>query len=260
MSVSDPDSSRARWVFLPVLGAALVHAPILRFDLLPGLRRPISQRLFAANKTWRLGGTLDAERLASRRPIDGTLVFKLFDERRLPYRLAFTGDDGKRYELSGQKEWSGLAPVESITLLTASLYDEAGEELGRATLRFDLRADWVRWMKSFRIRLFPQGRRDGAPDFGAVALGALAVGAVAMGKLALGQLAPGRAEARGWSQHLQPWWVPGRPQCGPPPPSFSVPPGTGTISRSPNTATIWARAASSSGEPATGTTTPPFGR
>jgi hypothetical protein len=111
-------------------------------------------RRFAANKTWRLRGTLDAEHLASRRPLDGTLVFKLFDERRLPYRLSFTGDDGKRYELSGQKEWSGLAPFESITLLPASLYDDAGEELGRATLRFDLRADWARWMKSFRIHLF----------------------------------------------------------------------------------------------------------
>jgi hypothetical protein len=123
----------------------------------PDLRR------LAASKTWRLRGTLDAERLASRREIHGTLVFRLFDERRLPYRLAFTGDDGRRYELSGQKEWSGLAPVESITLLPASLYDAAGAELGRATLRFDLRADWAQWMKSFRISLFPQGRRDGAP-------------------------------------------------------------------------------------------------
>jgi hypothetical protein len=124
----------------------------------PDLRR------FATNKTWRLRGTLDADRLASRSAVRGTILFKLFDERRLPYRLAFTGDDGKRYELSGQKEWSGLAPVESITLLPASLYDEAGEELGRATLRFDLRSDWARWMKSFRIRLFPQGPRDGAPS------------------------------------------------------------------------------------------------
>jgi hypothetical protein len=119
-------------------------------------------RRLAASKTWSLRGTLDAEGLASARTVHGSLVFKLFDERRLPYRLAFTGDDGKRYELSGQKEWSGLAPLESITLLPASLYDETGEELGRATLRFDLRADWARWMKSFRISLFPQGRRDGA--------------------------------------------------------------------------------------------------
>ncbi len=114
-------------------------------------------RRFAVDKTCRLHGTLDAEGLASGRAVEGTLVFRLIEDRRLPYRLAFTGDDGKRYELSGQKEWSGLAPFQSITLLPATLYDEAGEELGRATLRFDLRADWARWMKSFRIRLFSEG-------------------------------------------------------------------------------------------------------
>jgi hypothetical protein len=110
-------------------------------------------RQFARNKSWRIAGTIDAEGLASRKPLDGTLAFKLLDERRLPYRFTFVGDDGRGYELSGQKEWSGLSPIESMTLLPASLYDERGEELARATLRFDLRSDWGRWMKSFRLRL-----------------------------------------------------------------------------------------------------------
>jgi hypothetical protein len=110
-------------------------------------------RRFALDKTCRLRGTLDAERLAAGRVLEGLVAFKLLDEGRVPYRVAFTGDDGKRYELSGQKEWSSLAPLESITLLPATLYDTAGEELGRATLRFDLRSDWARWMKSFRILL-----------------------------------------------------------------------------------------------------------
>jgi hypothetical protein len=111
-------------------------------------------RRFAADKTWRLQGTVDAERLATARGVQGALVFRLLDERRLPYRVTFQGDDGRRYELSGQKEWSGFAPVESITLLPATLYDDGGDEVGRATLRFDLRADWARWMKSFRIHFF----------------------------------------------------------------------------------------------------------
>ena len=38
-------------------------------------------------------------------------------------------------------------------LLPASLYDASGEEIGRATLRFDLRADLGRWLKSFRVHL-----------------------------------------------------------------------------------------------------------
>jgi len=43
----------AAWTFLPVLGAPILHAPVLRWDLLPGLQRPISRRWFGANKTWR---------------------------------------------------------------------------------------------------------------------------------------------------------------------------------------------------------------
>jgi hypothetical protein len=114
-------------------------------------------RRFLHDKTWRLRGTITAERIASERELQGTLVFKLIDERRLPCRFLFTGDDGRRYELSGQKEWSGLAPLESITLLPASLYDHLGKEIGRANLRFDWRADGTQWMKSFRLHLLERG-------------------------------------------------------------------------------------------------------
>ena len=116
--------------------------------------RAADLRRFARDKTWHITGTIDAEGLATARALDGTLVFKLVDERRLPYRFRFTGDDGRPYELSGQKEYSGLAPLESLTLLPASLYDEAGEEIARATLRFDARSDLGRWLKSFRLHLF----------------------------------------------------------------------------------------------------------
>jgi hypothetical protein len=108
---------------------------------------------FIRTRTWALAGTIDAEGLARSREVEGTLRFALIQERRVPYRFAFRGDDGRLYELSGQKEWTGLAPVTSMTLLPATLRDERGEELGRATLRFDLRADWADWMRSFRMRL-----------------------------------------------------------------------------------------------------------
>lgn len=41
-------------VLLPVLGAPLLHAPVLRWDLLPGLKRPLDggRDLFGDNKTW----------------------------------------------------------------------------------------------------------------------------------------------------------------------------------------------------------------
>lgn len=50
----------ALWIFLPVLGAPLLHAPVLRWDLLPALKRPLDggrtwrgRRILGDNKTWR---------------------------------------------------------------------------------------------------------------------------------------------------------------------------------------------------------------
>src|SRR5260370_16076288 len=71
-------------------------------------------RRFARDKTWRITGTVDVEGLATARPLEATLAFKLLDEQRLPYRLAFEGDDRARYALSGHKELSALAPLDSM--------------------------------------------------------------------------------------------------------------------------------------------------
>lgn len=50
----------ALWLFLAVLGAPLLHAPVLRWDLLRSLKRPLDggatiggRRLLGDNKTWR---------------------------------------------------------------------------------------------------------------------------------------------------------------------------------------------------------------
>jgi hypothetical protein len=110
---------------------------------------------FARHRVMHLSGTMDADRLASDSPLEGSLAMKLLDERRIAYRVAFHGDDGRAYELSGQQEWSGLSPVASLTLLPASLYDGGGREIGRAMLRFDFWSDWKRWLKSFRLRWAP---------------------------------------------------------------------------------------------------------
>src|SRR4051812_12724010 len=50
----------ALWTLLPVIGAPLAHAPVLRFDLLRSLKRPMDggrtvggRRILGDNKTWR---------------------------------------------------------------------------------------------------------------------------------------------------------------------------------------------------------------
>lgn len=47
-------------LFVPVVGAPILHGPVLALDLLPGLKRPLDggatfrgRRLFGDNKTWR---------------------------------------------------------------------------------------------------------------------------------------------------------------------------------------------------------------
>ena len=79
-----PRRTSPGWVFLPALGAPLAHAPVLRWNLLPTLRRPISRRLFGENKTWRgalvmTGGTVAATLALHRLPTY---------RRRLPEPLA----------------------------------------------------------------------------------------------------------------------------------------------------------------------------
>jgi hypothetical protein len=71
-------AARPAWAFLPTLGGALAHAPLLRYDLLPSLKRPLDlgaapggTRLFGDNKTIRgalamAGGTLAATVLLHR--------------------------------------------------------------------------------------------------------------------------------------------------------------------------------------------------
>ena len=107
---------------------------------------------FARSKNLQVKGTVHAEGITSAGVIEGAVSFRLLSERRIPYRLSFTGEDDRRYVLSGQREWSALGPVDSLTILEAGLYDESGDEVGRVTLRFDLRADLASWMKSFRLR------------------------------------------------------------------------------------------------------------
>ena len=108
-------------------------------------------RKFLVDRIWKIEGTIDVDGIARARPLKGSLGFRLLDERRLPYRFTFVGDDGKTYEFAGQKDWSPLAPVETMEVLPATLY-EGGKEVGRATLRFDARNDLVSFLRSFRLK------------------------------------------------------------------------------------------------------------
>lgn len=109
-------------------------------------------RDFVSTRTAEIHGNVELDGFAKKTALTGTLAFKI-DERRLPYEFTFEADDGKTYKFRGQKDFSVFSVADSISTLPASLYDAEGKERGRALVRFDLRADTGKLLKSFRLRL-----------------------------------------------------------------------------------------------------------
>lgn len=106
---------------------------------------------FLGNTVARLHGTVLAEGLTRGAKFEGTLgLGELFRERRLPYHFTFRGDDGRDYHFDGTKEVSLLDLPRSMTTLPGYLHDDAGHEVGRAVLRFDLRSDLVSFLRSWK--------------------------------------------------------------------------------------------------------------
>lgn len=116
-----------------------------------GLRRFLRDRRVNAR------GTVHAEGLAENggegAVLYGTLAMRLFDEKRIPYDLSFEGDDGRTYRLRGQRDFFVHDAVDSLTILPASIYDDRGDEVARAVLRFDPKTELLATVKSFRPRV-----------------------------------------------------------------------------------------------------------
>ncbi len=106
---------------------------------------------FAHDPVARIEGRVVLEGFADDAPLVGSLAFRLAQQKRLTYDFAFVGNDRSPYRFRGQKDLTPLAIVESFTTLSGSLYDEGRREIGRATLRFDLRSDLRKLLRSFRI-------------------------------------------------------------------------------------------------------------
>ena len=121
-----------------------------------GMRRFLVERRLDAKGTAFIEGVAEGD-AGQGQPVFGTLVWQLLDEKRVPYDLELEGDDGKHYRLRGQRDFYMHDAFDSLTILPASLYDEAGDEIGRAKLRFDPRTQLPLTLKSIRPRLFVKG-------------------------------------------------------------------------------------------------------
>lgn len=121
-------------------------------------------RRFARERRLHADGVIVAEGLAENggagRSISGSIHWKLFDEKRVPYTLTFKGDDERTYHLRGQRDFFVYNAIGSLTSMTASLYDDREEEIGRATLDFEPRMEIPALVKTFRPRLRLRARTE----------------------------------------------------------------------------------------------------
>jgi hypothetical protein len=125
-----------------------------------GRDRPMTFTLRVRSPRWasflrrreaEIEGEVDAEGFADHRHLRGTLGLDPLVTRTLPYAFRFTGNDGMAYTFAGHKTLRVGRLVESMTVLPGAIYDAAGEAVGSALLRFDLRSDLGRFLRSFRL-------------------------------------------------------------------------------------------------------------
>jgi hypothetical protein len=96
-------------------------------------------------------GDVTMDGFATDAAVVGELTIDPILGRRIAYSFEFSGDDGKRYRLAGQKDITPLRPVESMTVLPAQIFDERGDVIATADLKFPLDelpkflASWRPW-------------------------------------------------------------------------------------------------------------------
>ena len=102
-----------------------------------------------------LEGTLDMEGFADDVPISGTIEIRVLFGRLIRYDFSFLGNDGAAYRLAGQKDIRFTDFASTMTNLGATITDSRGQEVARAQVAFDLRADLLPFLISWKPRFAP---------------------------------------------------------------------------------------------------------
>ena len=131
----------------------------VEWDDQPGHKHPFkfeitahadSTRRHFANGKANVRGVISAPPRAQSADAEGTIVIRPIGQRIIRYELSFLADDGKRYEMVGQKDISWRHPVDSLTTLPAEIRDETGRRVGTCLTRFDYKHDLWSFLRSFR--------------------------------------------------------------------------------------------------------------
>ena len=100
-----------------------------------------------------LEGTLDMEKVADDVPITGTMEIRPVLGKVIRYDFSFTGNDGQPYRFSGQKDIRLSDLLGSMTTLRGAVTDAGGEQIASATLKFDVKADLLPFLVSWKPAL-----------------------------------------------------------------------------------------------------------
>jgi hypothetical protein len=113
-------------------------AGTIEWDAYPGVQHPFSFEVTAEAASTRgylqngkaaLRGVVHAPPLVEVADADGTITIRPIGERIIRYELQFEGDDGKLYELVGQKDIRWRAPLRSFTYLPAEILVRPAQRL-----------------------------------------------------------------------------------------------------------------------------------
>lgn len=124
----------------------------------PGEERPLQLKLRgffplrrALSRVADIEGTVDAEGLATRRRVVGTLAFRIVQGGRLIYELRFDGDDGRERRFQGETELMLQRPKRSLERVFGRIFDDDAEE-ARVILHDPLEESIPRIVRSLRTR------------------------------------------------------------------------------------------------------------
>lgn len=125
----------------------------------PGAKHPFSFDVTVAAESTRshlrdgkatLRGVVHAPPLTRAAAAQGVITIRPIGQRIIHYQLRFTADDGKTYELIGQKDIRLRTLVRSFTYLPADILDLEHRRIGTCEVRFDLARDGWSFLRSFR--------------------------------------------------------------------------------------------------------------
>jgi hypothetical protein len=166
---------RPGWAFLPALGGAIVHAPILRFDLAPALRQPLDggSGVLGANKTVRGALAMAGGTLAAAVALHRVEAYR----RRLPEQLQEAGA-ARHGVLLGAAVVLGELPNSMLKRRLGVAPGERVDSALGAVLAVHDQADFVLWSVPLLRPVWRMSARDAAEAFAVVAAVHLVVNAV----------------------------------------------------------------------------------